>query len=268
MKALLPNKFIVPGLTGLTSGLLIAILFHELLESPPKTPLPVPVKEDESEPSPRHDYVGEVKNGKYHGEGVLTHFSGGKYVGQFKDGKFHGHGIYTGVDNSKYLGEWKNGKKHGQGSLTYDNDDYYKYRGQWKDDAWHGHGTLKYSDGKVVEGEWAYGIQYDLEKGEYSCETRPKIVETGSLRIEVYERNQFQPGSLTLENGKKIPECWWISDERFVVYRGETKLVEVDEAEYIDNDTFSLRIRADYPRLHHFTPPPKNTVYQLFTGSL
>jgi len=58
-----------------------------LVEIPPKTPLPVPVKEDESEhPSERHDYVGEARNGVYHGRGTLTFDHGNKYVGEFKHG--------------------------------------------------------------------------------------------------------------------------------------------------------------------------------------
>ena len=39
-------------------------------------------------------YVGEFKNGKYHGQGTLTFRDGDKYVGEFKDeemwtGKFY-----------------------------------------------------------------------------------------------------------------------------------------------------------------------------------
>lgn len=219
------KKFLVPGLIGLMVWSLIMVVFNvpmgALFDS--GEPVPVTWKKEGEEPERDPPYIGETKNGEYHGEGVLTNPSGAKYVGQFKNGEFHGDGIYTEVDNSTYRGEWKNGKKHG-------------------------HGTLTHTDGTVVEGEWAHGIQYDPETGEYSCETRPKIVETGNLRIEVYERNEFQPDAVTLEDGKDIPECWWMSDERFVVYRGETKLVEVDERGWIDDDNFGLRIRADYPR--------------------
>ena len=41
-----------------------------------------------------------------------------KYVGEWKDGKFHGQGTYTFPNGRKYLGEFKNGKRHGQGTLT------------------------------------------------------------------------------------------------------------------------------------------------------
>ena len=32
--------------------------------------------------------------------------SGDKYVGEVKNGKFHGQGTYTWVDGKKYVGEW------------------------------------------------------------------------------------------------------------------------------------------------------------------
>ena len=34
----------------------------------------------------------------------------GKYVGEFKDGTFHGQGTLTWKDGKKYEGEWKNNK--------------------------------------------------------------------------------------------------------------------------------------------------------------
>ena len=42
-----------------------------------------------------------------------------KYVGQFKDGKFHGQGTYTGADGRRYVGEWKDDKFHGRGTFNY-----------------------------------------------------------------------------------------------------------------------------------------------------
>ena len=245
MKALLPNKFIVPGLTGLTSGLLIAILFHALVETPPNTPLPVPVKEDESESLPRHDYVGEVRNGVYHGRGTLTFDYGNKYVGEFKDGEFHGHGVYTWERGGEYTGEWEDGEENGYGIHMYADGHEEKYVGEWKNGDWHGHGTLTYADGTVVEGEWAYGLRYNPETEEYSCDTHPHTVETGSLRIEVHEGMELVLDSSG--DGTNIPDCWWVGDERFTVYRGDTKLVEIDERNGW-NDSVTLRFETTFPR--------------------
>ena len=41
-----------------------------------------------------------------------------EYVGEFKDGKFHGQGTLTLPNGDKYLGAFKSGKKHGKGILT------------------------------------------------------------------------------------------------------------------------------------------------------
>ena len=35
---------------------------------------------------------------------------GSKFVGEYKDGKFHGQGTYTRVDGVKFVGEWIDGK--------------------------------------------------------------------------------------------------------------------------------------------------------------
>jgi len=56
-------------------------------------------------------YVGETKNGKYHGQGTKTWSEGTKYVGEFKDGKRHRQGTVTWTDGFKYVGEWKNHSK-------------------------------------------------------------------------------------------------------------------------------------------------------------
>lgn len=56
---------------------------------------------------------GDCENG----EGTLILESGIKYVGQFKDGQYHGVGIcYWPNGGGRYEGEWKNNLPHGKGS--------------------------------------------------------------------------------------------------------------------------------------------------------
>ena len=62
-------------------------------------------------------YVGEFKDGKKNGQGVLTYSNGSKYVGEFQDGKKHGQGIITSPEGSQYEGVFKDGKFHGKGAL-------------------------------------------------------------------------------------------------------------------------------------------------------
>ena len=60
-------------------------------------------------------YVGEFKDGKYHGQGQLCigdqKFSHDEYVGEFSQGEFEGEGICRWADGRKYVGRWKGGEK-------------------------------------------------------------------------------------------------------------------------------------------------------------
>ena len=108
-------------------------------------------------------YIGEFKNDKYNGQGIFTFsvnskFSGDKYIGGFKDNKKNGYGIYTYADGSKYVGEYRNDKKSGHGSYTL--ADGSNYTGEWKDDQANGRGTFSYPDGKSYSGEYKNGKPY------------------------------------------------------------------------------------------------------------
>ena len=47
---------------------------------------------------------GEYKEGKFHGQGILTSPGWDNYVGKFKNGVFHVKGVYNYVDGTKYVG--------------------------------------------------------------------------------------------------------------------------------------------------------------------
>jgi hypothetical protein len=114
------------------------------------------------------EYVGEWKDGRYHGQGAITvgpknEFAGDTYVGEFKGGKYHRQGTYTWADGTKYVGEYKNGKRHGQGTKTF--PDGSKYVGEFKDEKFHGQGTYNHADGRVWIGlfsddNWVSGRKY------------------------------------------------------------------------------------------------------------
>ena len=53
-------------------------------------------------------YIGEWKDGKYHGQGTFTWGSGHKYVGEYKDDKRYGQGTFTAADGRVYKGIWEN----------------------------------------------------------------------------------------------------------------------------------------------------------------
>jgi len=107
-------------------------------------------------------YVGEWKNGKYHGQGTDTNtFFGKKYVGEHKDGRKNGQGTETYLDGRKYEGEWKDGKKDGHGILIF--PDGRKYVGVYKRGRiWNGQWNGQDTDSILSTGK--YGGRYE---GEY-----------------------------------------------------------------------------------------------------
>ena len=54
-------------------------------------------------------YIGEMKNGKKEGKGILYWNDGERYEGDWKNGKKEGKGIMYYKDGSKKEGIWKNG---------------------------------------------------------------------------------------------------------------------------------------------------------------
>jgi hypothetical protein len=77
-------------------------------------------------------------------EGNKTTSKGSKYIGEFKNGKYHGQGTIINSAGDKYIGEWKDGKFYGSGTLTYSNGD--KKSGVWKDGIINSQNTLTSSN--------------------------------------------------------------------------------------------------------------------------
>ena len=84
--------------------------------------------------------------------GTNTTADGDKYVGEFRDGNYHGQGTITCADGTKYVGEYRDNKRHGQGSFTFSSGE--KYVGEFRDNKRHGQGTFTFADGRVEEGVW------------------------------------------------------------------------------------------------------------------
>ena len=150
-------------------------------------------------------YVGEVKNGKPHGQGKIEKESIEdlwalcRYKGKFKEGKFHGKGILEIPATSyfyahKYEGNFVNGVEEGYGvKITF------------KERVW----------GEGDEGTWWIYIT-------------PKVMEyeDGEINIEDWthsrEEGQFKNGKLF--KGTKINYEW-------KNYEGGVEVEEVDESE-------------------------------------
>ena len=100
-------------------------------------------------------YVGEWKNGKQHGQGTFTQYSGDRYEGEWRDGRENGQGTFIWSDGRKYEGEFKDGKQHGQGTLT--SPDGSQWRGDWIDNKpWN---IIEFDNEQHIIGMWLNGIE-------------------------------------------------------------------------------------------------------------
>ena len=52
------------------------------------------------------------------GQGTYIYPNGEKYLGDWKNGKYHGHGTFTYHNGIMYVGEFKDGKRNGKGKLN------------------------------------------------------------------------------------------------------------------------------------------------------
>jgi hypothetical protein len=101
-------------------------------------------------------YKGEFKDGKQHGNGILTWLSGDKYEGGWLDGKKHGNGRLDLTDGEKHIGQFRDDKKNGKG-ICYTKEGN-SHEGDWLDNKRHGHGIIQTADGSVkYSGIWIQG---------------------------------------------------------------------------------------------------------------
>ncbi len=98
-------------------------------------------------------YLGPVKEGMAHGQGVGVWRDGGVYEGQWQDNRRHGQGRFEWTDGEVYEGAYENGKRSGEGTYIWTSGQ--KYVGEWKDDKRSGYGVLYNEYGNVsYKGQW------------------------------------------------------------------------------------------------------------------
>jgi len=142
-------------------------------------------------------YVGQWKDGDFHGQGTWTYESGEKYVGEWKFGKRSGQGTEIFPSGMKYVGEFKNDKRNGQGTQTFKSG--MKYVGEFKNDLRNGQGTETFKNGWKYVGEF----ENDLRNGQGISEWKGEKY-VGEFKNDL--RNG--QGTLTLANGKKESGVW------------------------------------------------------------
>ena len=68
-------------------------------------------------------YVGELKNDKRHGKGIMYYKNGDIYEGEYYNDVKEGKGIYYHSNGDRYEGDYKNGRLEGKGIYYYNNGD-------------------------------------------------------------------------------------------------------------------------------------------------
>ena len=100
-------------------------------------------------------YDGGWRNGRHHGQGTKTWTDGRRYDGDWRDGELDGSGTYTWADGGHYQGGFRAGKLHGRGIRTWANGD--RYEGNWRNGKHHGRGIKTWTDGRRYDGDWRDG---------------------------------------------------------------------------------------------------------------
>lgn len=74
-------------------------------------------RDDSSKPTISYDdgskYIGDIVNGKLHGQGTYMWPSGATYTGAWSNNMRHGQGTYEWVSGDKYVGAWENDRASG-----------------------------------------------------------------------------------------------------------------------------------------------------------
>ena len=130
------------------------------------------------------EYIGEFKNNKRNGYGVLYYNKNNinmrdRYEGDWKDDKIEGKGKIYWNNGDKYEGDFINGIINGNGIILYNKNDECKrkeYDGEWKDGKKEGKGIMYWNNGERYEGDWkndkieGKGIYYYVEYNEYDID--------------------------------------------------------------------------------------------------
>lgn len=99
-------------------------------------------------------YEGFFVDGKRNGKGILE-TNGAVYEGVWSDDNLNGAGIYT-KGEVKYIGNFRNGFKSGYGTETNEKE---SYKGEWKGGNMNGKGEYIWKNGDRYDGLWDGGSQ-------------------------------------------------------------------------------------------------------------
>ena len=101
-------------------------------------------------------YIGELKNDKRDGKGIMYYNEGNKFEGYFQDDKAE-RGIMLYKDGEIYEGNINDGNRHGKGIFYYNNGDIYD--GDFKNHYKEGKGIYYFINGDRYEGDFKNGVR-------------------------------------------------------------------------------------------------------------
>eukprot|EP00747_Dinoflagellata_sp_TGD_P055085 gnl/TRDRNA2_/TRDRNA2_149349_c1_seq2.p1 gnl/TRDRNA2_/TRDRNA2_149349_c1~~gnl/TRDRNA2_/TRDRNA2_149349_c1_seq2.p1 ORF type:complete len:239 (-),score=42.63 gnl/TRDRNA2_/TRDRNA2_149349_c1_seq2:28-744(-) len=98
------------------------------------------------------------------------------------------HQTATYEDGSSYTGQMVSGKRHGKGIWKSETG---QYEGQWRSDQPHGKGRQTWSNGRVYEGEFAYGKFSGFGRMVWQTNGGPMIYEGEYMEDQKHGRGKF-----------------------------------------------------------------------------
>lgn len=145
-------------------------------------------------------YVGEFKDGEFHGSGrleiPLSFTQEAVYKGEWNMGIREGRGTYWNGKDALYIGQWRENKRNGFGSYFFKmprweenkNSEFWlrenteNYTGEFLNDHYHGRGTFRWENGSKFEGGFFAGKKHGMGTFYY---------ETGNARQQVWNYGAF-----------------------------------------------------------------------------
>jgi hypothetical protein len=139
------------------------------------------------------EYIGEKRNGKKNGKGIVHFADGAVYDGYWKDDMRHGKGIYKAPDGSAYDGEWKNDIKEGKGVYIWKSGS--RFEGFFRNDSRNGTGVFYNSQTQqTIDGSWVNDTLNGFAK---VYNVNGKLIREGFVK-----NNKFVAIRNTVKNGK------------------------------------------------------------------
>lgn len=162
----------------------------------------------------------------------MSVYSGSTYVGETRDGWYHGKGEYTYPSGVKYKGNFHKGQFHGEGTLIYQNGGYYK--GIWNLGKKVSGDYYFFDDLKYEDKDWDYCIGDDRR---FNYERNHGIKPAGQTQItnDPNGENPIPPGTYDTGDG-------YFDPIRTLVYSYDgKKLLRTPEADEVDWITRTCR---------------------------